>query len=455
LPIIYLHGVSVRDERDWEQIEVLLRRFVAPCISDDPAGVEISRCNWSDLSDQSGARWLTLLGLSRFMQTSGLSELVGEGLSGIKDKSQALSKLRPVKAVGIKSPVSARLTESGRFQALREKLSDGGRTTCSFTRLSREALSNLLCQGIRKSGKLSGIDELVACIAADEVAFDEDTFMQMSQCKTVCDEMKLLRSLMSARFDLLRAEYQPLYRDRLSMPTIKDSVMVDLLSSTATFGKSPLEKLAQSAAAKFVYDIWSYLSTRGSDTKPGAIPRAFINALQSAQQTKLKRGGEPIVVVSHSMGGQIVYDVVTHFLPRLPHCSQIVIDFWCATASQVGLFHELKLFLESGAALTSNGVGTGTGAAGVGATAIGAAGVDVLARNRHLGYFWNVWDPSDLFSYSARAISENLDDEVFESGLDAVSAHGAYLHMPAFFRRMAAKLGCIKASSAELVGAKS
>lgn len=102
----------------------------------------------------------------------------------------------------------------------------------------------------------------------------------------------------------------------------------------------------------------------------------------------------------------------------------------------------MKLFLESGASLTGNGTGAG------------AVGAGVLARSRHLGYFWNVWDPSDLFSYSARAIGESLDDEVFESGLDAVSAHGAYLHMPAFFRRMAAKLGCMKARKAELVGTK-
>lgn len=441
MPIIYLHGVSVRDERDWEQMEVLLRRFVAPCISDDPAGVEISRCNWSDLSDRSGARWLSVLGLSRFMQTSGLTEIIGaslsnikdlsciKDLSGIKDKSRTLSKLRPVKAAGVKSPVSARLTESGRFQVLREKLSDGGKTACSFTRLSREALSNLLCQGIRKSQRLSGADEIIACIAADEVAFDEETFLQMGQCQTIADEMKLLRSLMAARFDLLKSQFQPLYRDRLSMPTIKDSVMVDLLSGTSPFCKSPIEKLAQSAAAKFVYDIWSYLSTRGDGNSPGTIPRAFIGALQAAQQSKLRRGGEPIVVVSHSMGGQIVYDVVTHFLPRLPDCSQIVVDFWCATASQVGLFQELKLFLESSAALTSQ-TGAGT----------------MLASNKHLGYFWNVWDPSDLFSYSAGSVCDKVDDEIFESGLDAVSAHGAYLQMPAFFRRMAAKLTSLKAS---------
>jgi hypothetical protein len=57
--------------------------------------------------------------------------------------------------------------------------------------------------------------------------------------------------------------------------------------------------------------------------------------------------GEPLVVLTHSMGGQIFYDLVTHFLPRMPEHRGIRIDYWCAAASQVGLFEELGLFLES------------------------------------------------------------------------------------------------------------
>lgn len=58
-----------------------------------------------------------------------------------------------------------------------------------------------------------------------------------------------------------------------------------------------------------------------------------------------QRKNEPLIVLTHSMEGQIVYDLVTHFLPRLNRICGI--DSWYATASQVDLFEEMKLFLES------------------------------------------------------------------------------------------------------------
>lgn len=48
MPIVFVHGVSVRDDKGWEQLEILLRRYIAPLIADDAAGVTISRCYWGD-----------------------------------------------------------------------------------------------------------------------------------------------------------------------------------------------------------------------------------------------------------------------------------------------------------------------------------------------------------------------------------------------------------------------
>ncbi|RBL82836.1 hypothetical protein DDE05_34685, partial [Streptomyces cavourensis] len=50
------------------------------------------------------------------------------------------------------------------------------------------------------------------------------------------------------------------------------------------------------------------------------------------------RAGLPLVVVAHSMGGNIVYDVLSHFRPDL------TVDTLVTVGSQVGLFEELKLF---------------------------------------------------------------------------------------------------------------
>ena len=65
MPIVYVHGVAVRnpDERreevkragrafrevPWPQIEALLRQHVAPSVSPDPEGVPVLRAYWGDL----------------------------------------------------------------------------------------------------------------------------------------------------------------------------------------------------------------------------------------------------------------------------------------------------------------------------------------------------------------------------------------------------------------------
>ncbi|MBX3075039.1 hypothetical protein KF913_14005 [Candidatus Obscuribacterales bacterium] len=48
MPILYIHGVSVRDEAGWEAVETLLRRYVAPEIATDPENVSIKYCFWGD-----------------------------------------------------------------------------------------------------------------------------------------------------------------------------------------------------------------------------------------------------------------------------------------------------------------------------------------------------------------------------------------------------------------------
>ena len=48
MPIIYVHGVSVRDDRGWDTLEALLRQFVAPKISKDARSVMIKRCFWEN-----------------------------------------------------------------------------------------------------------------------------------------------------------------------------------------------------------------------------------------------------------------------------------------------------------------------------------------------------------------------------------------------------------------------
>jgi hypothetical protein len=126
------------------------------------------------------------------------------------------------------------------------------------------------------------------------------------------------------------------------------------------------------------------------------------------------------VVLSHSMGGQIIYDALTHFLPGTPSLREVRIDFWCATASQVGFFEEAKLFLASQPEHKT--------------------GHPVPFPHAHLGVWWNVWDQNDFLSFTAKDIIDKIIDESFDGGLSLLTAHGGYLERPSFYRAFAHKL---------------
>jgi hypothetical protein len=171
--------------------------------------------------------------------------------------------------------------------------------------------------------------------------------------------------------------------------------------------------------ARFIGDVFCYLSKRGDAERPGAIPLRVLTKLLEAQATS-DRTGEPLIVLTNSMGCEIMYDIITHFLPNVPEYSHIKVDYWCAVASQVGLFEELKLFLcssEQYGKSKNNRV--------------------PFPDRRHLGIWWNVWDLDDLISYSVAEIIEGVDDTPFRVGQPLLTDHVGYLQEDRFYKMFA------------------
>jgi hypothetical protein len=171
-------------------------------------------------------------------------------------------------------------------------------------------------------------------------------------------------------------------------------------------------------ATLFLGDVFVYIDARGDAAKPGAIVQRLLTDLDAAHASGIARR-EPLIVITHSMGGQLVYDAVTYFIPQSTTFNHIKIDFWCATASQVGLFEELKLFRLKTPTKTPD---------------------KIPFPHAHLGVWWNVWDSNDFLSFTARDIFDRVDDEPYNSGLSLATAHSGYLHRPSFFRRLVRKL---------------
>jgi hypothetical protein len=171
--------------------------------------------------------------------------------------------------------------------------------------------------------------------------------------------------------------------------------------------------------ALFMGDVFCYLSKRGDAAAPGPIPARVLQFLLEAQEIKDKTG-EPLVVLSNSMGCEIMYDIVTYFLPKVESYNHIKVDYWCGVASQVGLFEELKLFMCSS----------------------DEYGIDKQNRvpfpdRSHLGAWWNVWDTNDVLSYSVNNIIEGVDDSRYVVGKSLFDEHLGYLQEERFYQNLA------------------
>ncbi|WP_295820043.1 hypothetical protein [uncultured Deinococcus sp.] len=162
----------------------------------------------------------------------------------------------------------------------------------------------------------------------------------------------------------------------------------------------------------FLGDLLVYLDRRGTPGAPGPIVQRVLDALARAHASRLD-SGEPLVVLTHSLGGVLLYDVLGAFLPAAPELRDVRVDFWCAAGSQVGPFVELGLM---------------------------AGGPASPTAGPHLGYFWNVWSESDLLSFPAADMVPGVHDTAFPLGSNVQAGHLAYLQRPAFYRTLAAKV---------------
>jgi len=288
--------------------------------------------------------------------------------------------------------------------------------------LSQQELSDFL-SAVIVEGSADPATRPQLIIAADEVAHDPPTLTALAQCATLEEELEKLRTLLAQKqTGVLVAQGTGTWSriiDRVGETASRAvGAPAFAISTVVAESREPINRLV----TLFFGDVFAYLDTRGDEAAPGRIPKVVLDTLREAKNAAPQ---EPLIVLTHSMGGQIIYDILTYFLPKLQ--SDLRIDFWCATASQVGLFEEMKRFLASSDQYSK------------------AKGNKVpFPDPKYLGGWWNVWDHNDFLSYTAGPIIEGVDDESYDSGVSLFKAHGEYLMRPSFYRKFAAKLTVAK-----------
>ena len=158
---------------------------------------------------------------------------------------------------------------------------------------------------------------------------------------------------------------------------------------------------------RFFGDVFVYLNKRGDRQSSARSSPPCCRR----EETPRSHPEEPLIVVTHSMGGNIVYDILTYYAPELK------VDAWVSVASQVGQFEEMKLFRAS-----NPGIGKPD---------------RVAVLKPRVKYWLNVYDPVDLFGFLAVPVFSDVDEDLlFRTGAGDLQLHGSYFKRPRFYREV-------------------
>lgn len=430
MPIVYVHGVNTRTPSAFDEtIEPYLRRYVAPVISpNNPDTVLIDQAYWGHLGVA-----FAFGGASR-PASPFLAQGPGAAGSVAPPNPMYIAAQLPASALGGLSSAPVSAAPIGLISG--STVSTASVQTVSLASMKPDELSDALVDLIEQQVS-DAHDRIRLCVIADELARDATFRASLGVLPKQLQAEELFKELQrrSLGAPALLAQGGGLFgwfakaSDRLSeLIGRMGSAPAYAASTVLTELRKPLNDLI----SVFVGDVFVYLDRRLSkphcdsagNPVPGEIPTILLNKLLAAHQNKEERGNEPLIVLSHSMGGQIVYDAITAFIPNNESYKDIHVDFWCATASQIGFFEEAKLFLASKPEfLTDN---------------------PVHFPKSGLGCWWNVWDSNDVLSFTGKRIFQGIDDESYSSGMSVLGAHGGYLFRPSFYRKFAKKLEAAK-----------
>jgi hypothetical protein len=176
--------------------------------------------------------------------------------------------------------------------------------------------------------------------------------------------------------------------------------------------------------ARFLGDIFVYLDKRGDNDHPGVIVTTVVQALDDAPR-KATQNDSKLVVVGHSLGGVIAYDILTSFRPDLH------VDVFVTAGSQVAVFEELKLYRASDPNVPAN------------------PARDRVSRPPNIDRWINVYDEDDVLGFATKRVFAGTDDFAYATGKGVLGAHTAYFSLPSFHKRLKARLRAAAGNASE------
>ncbi|MDW9547915.1 hypothetical protein [Sinorhizobium meliloti] len=195
------------------------------------------------------------------------------------------------------------------------------------------------------------------------------------------------------------------------LTSAKDAIVDRAASLTAKGLHSTVVERLNPSVARFLGDVFLYL-------KEGKIREEIRTTVGDAIRTAWEnRNGGKVIVIGHSLGGVILYDMLSDLKSAdLPE--DLKVDALITVGSQPGLFQELGLFAST-ASLPAKTAARGPDAASL---------------------WFNVFDPIDVFGFSAKPMFARAEDYSFNTITGLASAHSAYFTRPQFYARLRRRL---------------
>ncbi len=417
MPVIFVHGVNIREGVDYSKNvatrnELIKRLILEPLGDKDDRFKQIEIVNpyWGDLGVKFSWDQATLPKIGE--PASALELFEGQSLTTPNADIGFVEMIDDLDA----SPSALENDGSSRFKRAAEKDLPAFIEALLLPIIFSEVT---LTNTTQDNAEKVGVGEALLIVAAQKVGEDDEVKAKVTAATSDDEIVDLLKIAILARFDDLAAESElvkpsPLEINFDWVPSFKDKAGEFLNRTTnapARLASIPVLKTFRETLhqniANFVGDGFVYLNERGDENNnPGPIVLKVLEAIRDAPR---HHDQEPTIIITHSMGGNILYDILTYYAPNLS------IDVWILVGGQVGLFEEMKIFQTSDKAL-----GTPQKLSGL---------------ESQVSYWLNVYDVTDIFSFKVDPVFQDVDEDlVFNTGTSPVKSHGGYFKRPSFYR---------------------
>lgn len=169
---------------------------------------------------------------------------------------------------------------------------------------------------------------------------------------------------------------------------------------------------------RFLGDVFVYLQ-RGRTASPSIYERVRSGVKALDGKTNADGTREPFIIVTHSFGSEILYDLLTSGA-----LDDMTFDLWVTVGAQTSLFAEMLLF------------------AGMPQTLPPDTSTYELGRPANVKKWLNVYDAADVLSYLHEPVfgKDAVKDAQVRARGNVTNAHGHYFADPSFYELIAAEI---------------